>query len=207
MAFGVALSFARSIGRALMREIRHEFSFKGIAGDMFDFDDDYSPGFHKFARATRSAQRTMGRIAGYDLIKFEVQGVDQFIDDLSDIQREVFNDIDRIIRKCVIDLWVELVEENPVDTGRSRAGWVVSSGNPSRHVPDEGKRSYSPDRSSGIPDEGARIHWITNNVEYITVLNDGHSNQAPAGWIDNAVNNFADRLRSALSHSPYLQMY
>jgi hypothetical protein len=139
---------------------------------------------------------------GGSLVTIEVQGVDEFIQDLNTINRQVQDSIDLIIRKAVIDLWTDLVDQNPVDTGRSRAGWIVSGGAPSDYVPAEGRDGYDVSPDQATPPAHASVYYVTNNVEYISVLNDGHSQQAPVGWVDAAVANFQDYLQQALNELP-----
>lgn len=134
--------------------------------------------------------------------KTGVFGVEEFTADMQQISRQVEDSIDLIIRRAIIDLWADLVENNPVDTGRSRAGWIVSSSRPSDYVPPEGQGSYDVTQDQATPPSHAAIYYVTNNVEYITVLNDGHSDQAPAGWIDLAVANFEDYLNRAIAELP-----
>ncbi|MDZ7758956.1 MAG: hypothetical protein U5L00_01690 [Desulfovermiculus sp.] len=110
--------------------------------------------------------------------------------------------IDVILRKALIDLWMDLVDHNPADTGRSRAGWIVSGGSPSDYVPAEGQGSYDASPDQATPPANASIFYVVNNVEYISVLNDGHSSQAPLGWVDAAVANFQDYLQQALHELP-----
>lgn len=68
--------------------------------------------------------------------------------------------------KLLLDLHAGLVMATPVDTGQARQGWVV-------------------DTQAGT---------IENNVAHIEALNNGHSGQAAAGFIeteiDNATRNF-----------------
>lgn len=63
-------------------------------------------------------------------------------------------------------------EEMPVDTGRARASW--------------GHQTDPAEPGDGIWNEDARSMSIEqgSNVEYIEALNEGHSRQAPAGFID-----------------------
>lgn len=67
--------------------------------------------------------------------------------------------------KTLLDLHGELVMNTPVDTGNARAGWTVNTVAMS----------------------------VENNVEYIEALNNGHSQQAPAGFVENAMDKVARR--------------
>lgn len=67
--------------------------------------------------------------------------------------------IDQVVQKTSLDLHGQLVLSTPVDTGNARAGWTV-------------------DAKAGL---------IENNVEYVAALNNGTSKQAPAGFIEAAI--------------------
>lgn len=75
----------------------------------------------------------------------------------------------------------------PVDTGHARANWVPSVGSP--HGTEESGES-------GHADGVARVLafkltdgvlWVSNATPYIHRLNYGHSKQAPAGFVERAV--------------------
>ncbi|MBS3780874.1 MAG: hypothetical protein KGY41_10810 [Desulfovermiculus sp.] len=154
-------------------------------------------GAYGFSSAVHS-----GGVSGDGLINIKVEGVDQFCQDLNTINRQVQHSIDVILRKAIIDQWMDLVDNNPVDTGRSRAGWIVSGGSPSTYEPPEGQGSYDVSPDQVAPPAHASIFYVVNNVEYISVLNDGHSSQAPVGCVDSAVANFQDYLQQALLELP-----
>jgi len=86
----------------------------------------------------------------------------------------------------VVDQAVVLA--TPVDTGRARANWRASSGS------SDFKTYESVDFNSALTQaraviEGDRtgVIYITNNLDYIGSLNDGSSAQAPAGFVEQAV--------------------
>jgi hypothetical protein len=92
-----------------------------------------------------------------------------------------------------------VVIATPVDTGRARSNWRVQSGEPNTAVRpafvagkdgstlgentnaaiSEGKAIIAADRTGTI--------YISNNLPYIGPLNDGSSAQAPAGFVERAV--------------------
>lgn len=96
-----------------------------------------------------------------------------------------------VVRKiCLIGL-TGVVEKTPVDTGRCRGNWRVSI-NKVDLTTDylfaasrEGASTTSISR--GIPVvNSARLGdsvWITNNVHYASLLEVGHSKQAPSGML------------------------
>ncbi|MFA6044751.1 MAG: HK97 gp10 family phage protein [Phycisphaerales bacterium] len=70
----------------------------------------------------------------------------------------------------------------PVDTGRARASWGHWTPGDLRSLE---TGASSADAAWEETDEGLTIEQ-GSNVEYIGALNDGHSLQAPAGFIDAA---------------------
>lgn len=75
--------------------------------------------------------------------------------------------------------------------GRARNNWYVGLGNSPNTVTDEADPSGSTRISEGqqiIGGAGADVTiYLVNNLPYIEPLNDGHSHQAPAGFIEQAV--------------------
>lgn len=71
--------------------------------------------------------------------------------------------------------------EMPVDTGRARASWGHWTGDLVRPAPEAGPG----DAVFEVEDDGLTIVQ-GSNVPYIEMLNNGHSRQAPAGFLDKA---------------------
>lgn len=115
-----------------------------------------------------------------------------------DIIQGVEKEVETARKKVTLKLFSDLIKATPVDTGRARAGWMVSAGRPSNEAPPEGQQSYpEPDATNALvafqDNEPFGVIWIVNNVSYIVALDEGHSGQAPAGMTSIALNN----LRSA----------
>jgi len=98
----------------------------------------------------------------------------------------------REVKKMVLDIVADLVEETPVDLGWARANWIPGAGRSAPSAP-----TGSPDNvDSGAQQQGiAQVlgmaydsdSYIVNNVPYIERLNEGSSSQAPAGYVDAAI--------------------
>lgn len=75
----------------------------------------------------------------------------------------------------------------PVDTGHARGNWILSVGAPAL--------GELPGRGSADGNAASILAWtlhdgpiyINNNTPYILRLNDGWSDQAPAGFIERAI--------------------
>ena len=101
-----------------------------------------------------------------------------------------------VIKRLTLDVTSNLIETNPVDTGWSKANWVPSIGAPLINASISGTGNISTataTQSQGIANIVTQYTldkgdvFVTNNVPYVPKLNDGHSNQAPAGFIQRAI--------------------
>lgn len=125
--------------------------------------------------------------------------------------RQVETGVNETKRKVALIVDRELVFETPVDTGRARSNWVVSLTAPVFDV----REPYAPgDRlgkneranAQAAIEQGSIIIatvrpgddiYISNNVHYIGLLNDGFSAQAPSGFVQSAVIRGASAVRGA----------
>lgn len=103
-----------------------------------------------------------------------------------------------LIRRLTLEATANLIEDTPVDTGWARANWVPRIGTPFESVSGtreqaEAGNVVTSDREAGIAQIAAQYQirdgavYITNNVPYIIYLNEGRSNQAPSGYVQNAI--------------------
>lgn len=116
------------------------------------------------------------------------------------IANTVSENADQLTRKVALAVDATVVMATPVDTGRARSNWQVALDAPASGVID----AYSPgtEQSTAGPNaraaldqgkdvigqyrKGNEIH-ITNNLPYIGKLNEGHSAQAGANFVEKAV--------------------
>jgi len=85
------------------------------------------------------------------------------------------------------DMYRSLVNKSPVDTGRFRASWNMTSGTPVFLDIDTGGVSGAPLPAPRVPKvlgvgKYPTIH-ITNGRRYGAALENGHSSQAPLGMV------------------------
>ena len=121
--------------------------------------------------------------------------------DLRQEADELDNSVPRAIREVDIAVLQPLISSTPVDSGRARSNWVVSIDQPARSVLEpyaegaEGSTEGANTRAAleagleviaGFSTTEGEI-WITNNLPYIQRLNEGWSAQAPAGFVEEAV--------------------
>lgn len=123
--------------------------------------------------------------------------------------------VHKIVRKTALLVDQVVVLSTPVDTGRARSNWLPSLGaaregatippyNPLPEGTNPAKFGEQANAQSAI--NAARLTvagrttseqdiYFTNNVEYIEQLNNGNSTQAPAGFVQMAVEAAAAAVR------------
>ena len=111
-----------------------------------------------------------------------------FADSLS-IAVDLEDAVNQEVRATALNILTGVVLETPKDTGRAQGGWQTTTGSAAT-----GQKSKSR-RSTGALSEGARVIKSARNIEYPTIvlannlpyivpLNSGHSEQAPAGYVE-----------------------
>lgn len=105
--------------------------------------------------------------------------------------KRVEDNAQALVRKVAVAVDGAVVIATPVDTGRARANWQVAIGATPTGVVDavdkSGQAAISQGESVISRYKGGDTVHITNNLPYIGRLNDGHSAQAPAGFVESAV--------------------
>lgn len=90
-------------------------------------------------------------------------------------------------QKVCLQVLSGFIYETPVDTGRARGGWQLEIETVPQGNTDNLDRAGDGTFFQGLATlNGLRPYqlvWITNNVEYIIPLEEGHSQQKPKGWI------------------------
>lgn len=106
-----------------------------------------------------------------------------------------------VIKKLTLDIQSNLKEQpplgTPVDLGWARANWVPKIGSPfqgdATDDPSTADVSAARARQSAGEAEilsyrlGQGAVFVSNNVPYIQRLNNGHSKQSPAGFVEAAI--------------------
>ncbi len=120
------------------------------------------------------------------------------VDTVRAVVRAVNKLTERAIVKLTLDVTANLREVTPRDTGWAAANWVPSIGKPV--VADLGgiqptaalATSAAAEQATAIAGVlGYKLSrgrvFVTNNVDYITELNDGKSKKEPAGFVQRAI--------------------
>lgn len=100
-------------------------------------------------------------------------------------QTKVIGNLEKTVRAVALVVDSTLVDTTPVKSGRARSNW-----NPSLNVPDGS--IVEPGQKKSIDPINAAYKitdtiLISNNLPYIKKLNEGYSQQAPAGFVDAAL--------------------
>ena len=99
--------------------------------------------------------------------------------------RVVGNSPDDVARKVMAAVDREVVIATPVDTGRARASWLPGVDSPEFETLPPGQYPTPGPKEWEKAQTGR--YYLTNNLPYIVPLNEGHSQQAPAGFVEEAV--------------------
>ena len=117
---------------------------------------------------------------------------EQFSKRMQVIAAGIITNSNAIKQRTALVLDRDLVLATPVDTGHARSNWHVSVENPSDEISSIKDPEYTPGPkeegiiSAAVPGQSI---YVTNNLPYMGALNDGHSAQAPAGFVEEAILN------------------
>ena len=109
------------------------------------------------------------------------------------LARELEDQLSDVAKGLTLSVTANLVETTPVDTGFARANWVPNIGQPAAGPVGSPSRVDSSAQTSGLTTVASTYDitqgpvYVTNNVRYIERLNDGSSQQAPAGFVQLAI--------------------
>ncbi len=127
-----------------------------------------------------------------------------FVKSLNSLTEYIDGSVEKVIRKACIDLYRKIVERTPVDTGRAKGNWQISTTD--RDFIRDGEFSASEitqfieseidDFKFELTDSQVIIY---NNLEYIEPLENGSSQQAPAGMVAISLVEFTDHFNRALA--------
>lgn len=103
------------------------------------------------------------------------------------LRNSVAHIIDVQSRNFLLDTWQDLVDTTPVDTGKARASWFISPGIPHTKelIPGFYPKPILPKLERFK--KNYKQWYIANTAPYIGKLNNGYSKQAPAGFIQTAI--------------------
>lgn len=92
-----------------------------------------------------------------------------------------------VVRMLALEIDAELRKATPIDTGHARRNWISSVGQPNTQVANDESAHAAGIQAVLSYQLASGALWVANAVPYIRALNYGHSKQAPAGFIERAV--------------------
>ena len=108
---------------------------------------------------------------------------------IGDIGNYCEQQVEQLLRATVLETDRRLKERSPVDTGRFRFSWQIgensAGGTPA--PPGQYRGNAAPPLAINYQAGQERlgnVYSIHNNLPYAEPLAQGHSPQAPAGWVD-----------------------
>ena len=105
--------------------------------------------------------------------------------------------LETVARKATFDLFTKVVLRSPVDTGRFRANWNVSFGEPNYSTTASTNQTRGePAKALTLPIGG--VTYLSNGLPYAGRLEYGWSKQAPAGMVRLSVREFDRFVRQAI---------
>lgn len=106
---------------------------------------------------------------------------------------------EKLLRSAVLETDSLLKQASPVDTGRFRASWQVGENAAPGGIAPEGNYSSSPPLSRINYDQEriGNVYSVHNNLPYAEPLANGHSKQAPPGWVQTVAKDVQGRVRIA----------
>ena len=102
--------------------------------------------------------------------------------DITKIGKVLTEEVDNIsqleYKALAFEIFGEIIRLTPVDTGRARGNWNVSSGSPDFSTSNSATPAQ-PDYNLNV--KGFPSVYISNGLHYIGLLEEGRSEQAPDG--------------------------
>jgi len=122
-----------------------------------------------------------------------------FADQVRAWERKTERKMDLAVRKIALEMFRRIILKSPVDTGRFRGNWQIAIGS----VPD-GTLELDDKTGTATIAKGAAIAlgmnagdtiYFANNLPYARRLEEGYSQQAPAGMVALTVQEFQSIVR------------
>jgi hypothetical protein len=104
--------------------------------------------------------------------------------------------MNQLMRVVVLETDQQVKTQSPVDTGRFRASWAIGQNATGNYDAGTGG-SLAPVRINYAPgtERVGNTYHVHNSLIYAEPLANGHSRQAPAGWVDIIARQMTNRAR------------
>lgn len=100
-------------------------------------------------------------------------------------------EISKDVRVLAFKIFRNVTIATPVDTGRARGNWQIGINRAKTSILTVNDKSGSVSIGKGLSElkglDNFQSVWITNNLPYISSLNDGSSNQAPKKFVETSI--------------------
>jgi len=121
---------------------------------------------------------------------------------IRDIGNYMGDQLEKLLRVTVLETDARLKQQSPVDTGRFRFSWQIGENttgiydagpqqpsNPGSKTRTSPPSSPAPPLARGVNytptfEKLGNVYSVHNSLPYAESLAQGHSSQAPAGWVD-----------------------
>jgi len=122
-----------------------------------------------------------------------------FADQVRAWERKTERKMDLAVRKIALQMFTRIILKSPVDTGRFRGNWQIAIGS----VPDgtlelddkTGTATIAKGAAIALGMNAGDIVYFANNLPYARRLEEGYSQQAPAGMVALTVQEFQSIVR------------
>ncbi len=122
---------------------------------------------------------------------------------MQQVAKHVDANSNMLVKRTAIATLTEIVQRTPIDTGKAKSNWLVSTWGPLGGIREpfsygfRGSTKHANEQAT-IADGTYRINqyritfgmekiYLTNNLDYIEMLELGSSKQAPTGFVDLAM--------------------
>lgn len=109
----------------------------------------------------------------------------------SNFKKTVRGDLNKTAVRVGLKILRILTVISPVNTGRFKANWIVGIKTRLTSTSEDTDKGGGPTLAKGSAKmKGKKLGdniYITNNLPYAKALNDGHSTQAPANFVQSAI--------------------
>lgn len=113
--------------------------------------------------------------------------------DISRFVKKANGNIDVVVRKITFEVFSRVIRKTPVDTGRARGNWIASADRPVLIALDAAKTEQQALADAGsvaLKQPAGGVVFLANNLPYIQRLENGWSDQAPAGMVGTTLAEF-----------------
>lgn len=122
--------------------------------------------------------------------------VGSFGDAVAKFERETAAKLDLAARKIVLEVFSRVILRSPVASGRFRGNWQVEIGSvPSGTLElndKDGTATVSKAAAASMGVKAGDVVYLANNLPYAMELEEGHSQQAPAGMVNLTAQEFSE---------------